>query len=200
MNKTAELVALWADYEIDHPDADISQFCRAYLASQGPTASSVTFWHSPLPPDQTSVLTKLIGRIAKLHSIQVLKSFSDLGISNFDEFLYLNSVVSTASPKKTEVIFANFNELSSGLLILDRLKKANLIVEKADDTDKRVKRLTITEAGETALNACYQKLYELSRLCFGGLSQEQVALCTQWLQPVEAALAAQWLADKKLST
>ncbi|AUD02122.1 hypothetical protein CWM47_10000 [Spirosoma pollinicola] len=197
VNKTVELINLWAKYEEENPKGDISQFCQAYLVKQEQTAEKVAFWQSPIPPDSASVLTKLLGRIAKLHNLYAVGAFKDCGISSFDEFLYLNSLANTPNLKKTDVILANFNELSSGLLILDRLKKANLIVEQSDELDKRTKRLVMTQAGVGVLAACYQKLTEVNELCFGGLAEDQVHLCIQLLQPVEASMAKKWLADKK---
>ncbi|GAB4013315.1 hypothetical protein GCM10028808_32030 [Spirosoma migulaei] len=197
MNKTVELINLWAKYEEENPKAGLSQFCQDYLVNQEQKTKKVTFWQSPVPPDSASILTKLVGRIARLHNLYVMGAFKDCGISTFDEFLYLNSIANTSTPKKTDVILANFNELSSGLLILDRLKKAELIVEQGDKLDKRTKRLELTKEGASVLAACYQKLSEVNEMCFGGLAEEQVQLCIQLLQPVEASLAKQWLEDKK---
>jgi hypothetical protein len=197
MNKTVELLNLWAKYEEENPKAELSQFCQAYLVNQERKKQETGFWQSPVPPDSVSMLTKLVGRIARLHTIYTVGAFKDCGISSFDEFLYLNSIANTSNPKKTDVILANFNELSSGLLILDRLKKANLIVEQGDELDKRTKRLEITKEGASVLKDCYQKLTEVNEKCFGGLTEEQVQLCIQVLQPVEASLASQWLEDKK---
>lgn len=197
MNKTVELINLWAKYEEENPKAEISQFCQAYLVNQEQKTKKVTFWQSPVPPDSASMLTKLVGRIAKLHNLYTVGAFKDCGISSFDEFLYLNSITNTLNPKKTDVILANFNELSSGLLILDRLKKAKLIVEQGDELDKRTKRLEMTKEGTSVLEACYQKLNEVNEMCFGGLAEEQVKLSIQLLQPVEASLARKWLEDKK---
>ncbi|QDK79274.1 winged helix DNA-binding protein [Spirosoma sp. KCTC 42546] len=197
MNKTVELINLWAKYEEENPKAELSQFCQDYLVNQEQKTKKVTFWQSPVPPDSASILTKLVGRIARLHNLYVMGAFKDCGISTFDEFLYLNSIANTSTPKKTDVILANFNELSSGLLILDRLKKAELIVEQGDKLDKRTKRLELTKEGASVLAACYQKLSEVNEMCFGGLAEEQVQLCIQLLQPVEASLAKQWLEDKK---
>lgn len=195
MNKTVELITLWTKYEEENPDAELSQFCRSYLLDQEPKA--VAFWQSPVPPDSASTLTKLVGRIAKLHSLHAVGAFKDCGLSSFDEFLYLNSLANSSNPKKTDVISANFNELSSGLLILDRLKKANLIVEQGDEQDKRTKRIAMTQEGVRVLDACYQKLTDVNKLCFGGLAEEQINLCIHLLQPVEASLARQWIIDKK---
>lgn len=197
MNKTVALINLWAKYEEENPRAEIGQFCQDYLVSQEQKTRKVTFWQSPVPPDSTSMLTKLIGRIAKLHNLYAVDAFKDCGISSFDDFLFLNSIAHTPNPKKTDIILANFSELSSGLLILDRLKKAKLIVEQADELDKRTKRLEMTKDGASVLEACYQKLNEINEMCFSGLAEEQVKLSIQLLQPVEAALARKWLEDKK---
>ncbi len=197
MNKTVALINLWAKYEEENPKAEIGQFCQDYLVSQEQKTRKVTFWQSPVPPDSTSMLTKLIGRIAKLHNLYAVDAFKDCGISSFDDFLFLNSIAHTPNPKKTDIILANFSELSSGLLILDRLKKAKLIVEQADELDKRTKRLEMTKDGASVLEACYQKLNEINEMCFSGLAEEQVKLSIQLLQPVEAALARKWLEDKK---
>ncbi|NIJ52652.1 MarR family winged helix-turn-helix transcriptional regulator [Dyadobacter arcticus] len=197
MNKTAELVNLWAQFEEENPEAEISRFCQAYLVSQEQKTEKAAFWQSPLPPDKTSMLTKLIGRIAKLHNLYAIAAFKDHGVGSFDEFLYLNSIASTPNPKKTDVIIANFNELSSGLLILDRLRKAKLIEELSDDLDKRTKRLAMTKEGISILVACYEKLNDVNEMCFDGLSEEQISLCIQLLQPVEALLAKSWLNNKK---
>ncbi len=197
MNKTVELINLWAKYEEDNPKAEISQFCQAYLVNQEQRTKKIEFWQSPLPPDSASLLIKLLGRIAKLHNQYVMGAFANCGINNFEEFLYLNSISTTPNLKKTDVILANFNELSSGLLILDRLKKAKLIVEQNDELDKRTKRLAMTKEGASVLTACYQKLNDVNEMCFSGLAEEQVKLCIQLLQPVEASLAKKWLAGKK---
>lgn len=197
MNKTVELINLWAKYEEENPKAEIDQFCQDYLVKQDQKTQKATFWQSPIPPDSASMLTKLVGRIAKLHNLYAMGAFKDCGISSFDDFLYLNSISHTPNPKKTDIILANFSELSSGLLILDRLKKAKLIVEQEDELDKRAKRLEMTQKGASVLEACYQKLNEVNEMCFGGLAEDQVKLSIQLLQPVEASLARKWLEDKR---
>jgi hypothetical protein len=90
-----------------------------------------------LPADKASLLIKLMGRISRLHTLQALAAFKESGLNSFDEFLYLSSVAYMTNPKKTDVISAHFNELSSGLLILDRLKKSGLILEHRFDLPYR---------------------------------------------------------------
>ena len=52
------------------------------------------------------------------------------------------------NPKKTEVIYANLFELSSGTDMLNRMKKRGLIKEYDDQVDKRSKRIELTPKGE----------------------------------------------------
>ncbi|MBN8826381.1 MULTISPECIES: MarR family winged helix-turn-helix transcriptional regulator [unclassified Spirosoma] len=196
MNKAVELLNRWASYEEENPKADLVQFCQAYLVSQQPKTSLATFWQSPVPPNKASMLIKLIGRISKLHTLHALAAFKECGLNSFDEFLYLSSIAYMTNPKKTDVITAHFSELSSGLLILDRLKKSGLILEQGDALDKRTKRLTITSKGQNQLEICYQKLNEVNQMYFGNLTEEQVELGNQLLQPIEAKLAQQWLEAK----
>jgi len=74
----------------------------------------------------------MIGRLSKLHNTYAVIALKECGLNNLDEFLYLNSIGNAEAPKKTTVIYANFNELSSGLLILGRMMKKGLIVEATD--------------------------------------------------------------------
>jgi hypothetical protein len=95
----------------------------------------------------------------------------------------LNDIAANDEPKKTEVIFANFNELSSGLLILDRLKKAGLITEK----------------GTAVLRECYLKLNEINHAIFEEMPEDDMLLCVQLLSPTESRISTKWIQDKRKS-
>ncbi len=194
MNKTAEIATLWAAYENEHPNASIAEFCQAYLA--GMEEKKAEFWNSPIPPDAASTLIKLTGRITKVHNLNATMAFRTHGLSGFDDFLYLNTIAHASSPKKTDIIYANFNELSSGLLILDRLKTNKLIKEETDSDDRRSKRLSLTKKGSDMLAACYKTLSQINEICFTSASEEQIKYCIQVLTPVESALAENWQKDR----
>src|ERR1700743_3520713 len=166
MNKTVELVNLWGDYETAHPADGILQFCRFLLLKEQHEKRKLTFAKSPMPDQPASVLAKMLGRLGRLLNNYAGIALRQCGLSSFEEFFYLNDISTNNNPKKTEVIYANFNELSSGLLILDRLKKSGLIREKSDDKDKRIKRLAITPKGTTILRECYTKLNRINTAIF----------------------------------
>ena len=199
MNKTVELVRLWGEYETGHPTDGIIQFCRFLLLREKQQKGKLTFAKSAMPDQPASVLAKMLGRLGRLLNNYAGIALRQCGLSSFEEFFYLNDIAANDHPKKTEVIYANFNELSSGLLILDRLIKAGLIGEKADNKDKRLKRLMITKKGIAVLRQCHIKLNEINLAIFDGMPEDDMLLCVQLLSPTESRVSNKWIQDKRKS-
>jgi predicted transcriptional regulator len=198
-NKTVELVNLWADYEAKHPAEDIAEFCRDFLLKQEQKKRKIKFARSAVPPHATGVLAKMLGRVARLLNNYAEIALRQCGLSGFEDFFYLNDIKENGLPKKTDIIYANFNELSSGLLILGRLKKAGLITEKDDVEDKRSKQLQITDKGNKLLQACYTKLDRINDIFFEEMPQEDRLLCIQLLSPTETKFSTKWIEDRRKS-
>ena len=199
MNKTVELVKLWGDYETAHPADGILEFCRFLLLKEKQQKQTLAFAKSAMPDHPASVLAKMLGRLGRLLNNYAGFAIRQSGLSGFEDFFYLNDISANDQPIKTEVIFANFNELSSGLLILDRLKKAGLITEKPDNKDKRMKRLMITKKGAVVLRECYLKLNEINQAIFGEMPEDDMLLCIQLLSPTESRISTKWIQDKRKS-
>ncbi len=199
MNKTVELVKLWGDYETDHPADGILEFCRFLLLKEKQQKQKLAFAKSAMPDHPASVLAKMLGRLGRLLNNYAGFAIRQSGLSGFEDFFYLNDISANDQPIKTEVIFANFNELSSGLLILDRLKKAGLITEKPDNKDKRMKRLMITKKGTAVLRECHLKLNEINQAIFGEMPEDDMLLCIQLLSPTESRISTKWIQDKRKS-
>jgi predicted transcriptional regulator len=199
MNKTVELVKLWGDYETAHSNDGIGEFCRFLLLKEKQAKRKLAFAKSAMPAQPASVLAKMLGRLGRLLNNYAGFAIRQSGLSSFEEFFYLNDIAANDQPKKTEVIFANFSELSSGLLILDRLKKAGLTVEKSDNKDKRMKRLTITKKGTAVLHECYSKLNEINNVIFEDMPEDDMLLCLQLLSPTESRISNKWIQDKRKS-
>jgi predicted transcriptional regulator len=199
MNKTVELVKLWGDYETAHPTDGIVEFCRFLLLKEKQEKRKIGFAKSAMPGQPSSVLAKMLGRLGRLLNNYAGFAIRQSGLSGFEEFFYLNDIAANEEPKKTEVIYANFNELSSGLLILDRLKRAGLTIEKPDKQDKRIKRLMITKKGTAILHECYSKLNEINNIIFEDMPEEDMLLCIQLLSPTESRISNKWIEDKRKS-
>jgi DNA-binding MarR family transcriptional regulator len=197
MNKTAELVNMWAKFEVEHPNSEITDFCQYHLIREREKKEQESGLGGIVPPDLYSKMAKMVGRITKLHISYANNALKDCGINSFDEFLYLNTIRNSKSPHKTEVIYSNFNELSSGLLILKRLKKRGLLSEMDDEKDKRVKRLSLTQKGNKTIMNCYEKLQQVNEMFFNSIPDTDIELCLQLLKPLEIRFSSLWIEHKE---
>jgi len=183
VNKTVELVALWGDYEARHPECTIEDFFRHQLsipATEEKQASPA--WQ--LHPGINGKLMILIRRIAKYHMVYSNKALEGTGLDQIEEFGILVTIYNEVNPIKSEAIYNNIIELSSGTNMLNRLKKRGLIAEHNDIDDRRVKRLKLTAKGLDTLDRAKIRVSEVARMMVNVLSDEDKQLCIQLLNPV----------------
>ncbi len=199
MNKAVELLNLWADFESNHPHAEIEDFCRYLLVQKKGKLKRNMFFNTAVPPDNLSKLAKIVGRVSRLHNAYAVIGLKECGLSTIDEFIYLNDIHSANVSQKTKVINSNFNELSSGLLILERLKKKKLITEEENSNDKRSKILSVTAKGTKVLKVCFEKLNTVNQLFFSKMSADDVQMCLHLLSATEEEFSSRWSADKSKS-
>ncbi|WP_258931879.1 MarR family transcriptional regulator [Flavobacterium oreochromis] len=74
-----------------------------------------------------------------------LKDFPQLAN---EEFTYLYRIIDESSLTKMQLIERNAHEKQTGIEIIKRLVKNDLLEEFPDDHDKRITRLRITQKGE----------------------------------------------------
>lgn len=176
---------LWGVYEQQHPEASLEDFFY-HQSFRSPVIKANFPADSRMIPDLNGRLTILIRRIGKYHIMFSNKAMEGTGLVQIEEFGILVSIFNQGNPIKSEVIFQNMMELSSGTNMLSRLKKRGLISEYADKEDKRVKRLKLTPKGETALNKGKVKVLKTAALMMHMLSDEDKQHCIQLLTPVHA--------------
>lgn len=192
MNKTIELINLWGVFEENHPTGSIEDFCRHYLAHQrqqkvkGPLVGGV------VPPINDGLLLKMIGRIHKLNMNYANLALKGTELNQIEEFGILLTVKQERNPKKTEVIYANLFELSSGTDMLARIKKRGLIKEYDDKEDKRSKRIMLTAKGEKAIETCFVKIRKMAAMMLHDLADDDKELCIQLLKNIEIKFSALW--------
>src|SRR6202022_4300542 len=113
-----------------------------------------------------------------------------------EEFGMLLTIQQEKNPRKTDIIYANLFELSSGTDMLNRLKKRNLIKEYDDEDDKRSKRIELTPAGEKAIELATMRMRKVAGMMTNDLSQDDKQLCIQLLKNIEIKFSGFWQLHK----
>lgn len=196
MNKTVELVRHWGDFEQKHPKGSIEEFCRHYLAHYQKTKSKGILVGGVVPSLSDGLLLKIIGRISKLNMAYANIALKGTELNQIEEFGILQTISKEKNPKKTEVIYANLFELSSGTDMLNRLKKRGLIKEYADKQDKRSKRIELTAKGKKATASSTSKIEKNAAMLMNDLDDDDKDLCIQLLKNIEIKFSALWQKHK----
>lgn len=193
MNKTVQLVNHWGAFEKKHPDGSIADFCRYFLAQQNkeqPVAGTLV--GGVIPPVKAGLLLKIIGRISKLNMSYANVALKGTGLNQIEEFGILQTIKQEISPRKTDVIYANLFELSSGTDMLNRLQKRGLIKAYADKDDKRSKRIELTAKGEKVVAETSELIKKNATMLLHTLANDDQELCIQLLKNIEIKLSEQW--------
>lgn len=196
MNTTVELVTLWGEFEQKHPKGSIEEFCRHYLAHQQRKNIKGTLVGGVVPALKDGLLMKIIGRISKLNMAYANLALKGTELNQIEEFGILQTIRKEKSPRKTEVIYANLFELSSGTDMLNRMKKRGLIKEYADRNDKRSKRIELTAKGEKVAASCMSKIERNAAMLMNDLTNDDKELCIQLLKNIEIKFSALWPTHK----
>ena len=100
----------------------------------------------------------------KLHIFYAKKFFDGLPINTLIEYNFLLSLNTSDILKKMDIIHMNMVEYTTGVDVLKRLNKLNLVSEFRDALDKRNKRIKITSEGKRILLEAMlrmNKMYEV---------------------------------------
>jgi DNA-binding MarR family transcriptional regulator len=196
MNKTIELVNLWGAFEQEHKEGSIEDFCRHHLASQKQQKIKGVLVGGVVPPIHAGLLLKIIGRISKLNMSYANICLRGTGVNQIEEFGILQYLKQEKNPKKTELIYANLFELSSGADMLTRMKKRGLIKEYDDPGDKRAKRIELTPKGEKTAGECQTRILKNASMITHDLTEDDKLLCIQLLRNTEIKFSGLWQKHK----
>lgn len=129
-----------------------------------------------------AILVTFIYRYAKLYAKKVLQ---DSSISTLDDFSYLILLLTHESLSKTELIQKNVHEKTTGMEIIKRLIKQNLIYQFDDTVDKRSQRVAITQEGKTAIFSILHRLEDVSTIMTGNLTELEKNSLTSILKKLD---------------
>lgn len=174
MNKLVNLVNLWAEFETENPDADIKDFCMNYILKDYQE-------HKPSFITVNGQLASLTGRLSKYASFYSKKALEKFSLNNIEDWVYLMRLREMGTPKKSELIYDMISEFPSGIDVIKRLVKLNLVVEFPDEEDKRSKRLKITEKGIEVLMQSLPWMEKISDMAFNHLTKPERILLIELL-------------------
>jgi DNA-binding MarR family transcriptional regulator len=118
-----------------------------------------------------SILIVLMNRYAKWYIKKVLR---DSLLQTPDEFSFLISLMTYESLNKSELITKQIMEKTSGTEIINRLVKRGMILETADQKDRRSIRVSITESGKAEILRILPLMTKVTEIVVGNLSAEEI--------------------------
>ncbi|MDO1448094.1 winged helix DNA-binding protein [Rhodocytophaga aerolata] len=174
-----QLIELAEQYESENPEnssqnlVDFTAWLNGQLMQKKPGDTKMA--GRLITPYETveSVLGKLITFLYRYARIYSKKSLENTPLITPDDFTYLAIVFSRGSMTKMEVIESHMQEKTTGMEILKRLLKNGLIEQYDDETDKRSKRLVVTQKGQQVLMGIFPSMGYVASLISGNLTTEE---------------------------
>jgi len=129
-----------------------------------------------------SILIVLMSHYAKWYIKKVLR---ESYLQTPDEFSFLITLMTYDSLSKSELITKQVIEKTSGSEVIRRLIKRGLIVESADENDKRSLRVSITRSGREEVLRLLPQMSEVTRIVVGNLSAEEINTLSYLLKKLD---------------
>lgn len=117
-------------------------------------------------PQAKKFLTSL-SRASRFIDFYMKKAFEDINIKSLIEFQFLISIQEMKNPRKTDVIYFNLVEVSTGVETIKRLVRRGFLEEIPDKDDGRTCRLKLAVDGRKALKEALSKFRLLDLLADG---------------------------------
>ena len=185
MSELVKLVNEWAAFESEHPGAQIEDFCRHFLIHKREQEQEGTLFGGHNPPDLNSSIAKMFGRLSTITLYYFKQLMKDNKNIEMEIFGLLNTLYQRKEAKKVDVINDNLMEQSTGIDMLNRLKKNGLITERVDPGDKRAKLIKLTEEGMQTLYKCWFALGEISFMLYHDINEDDKKLVLQLFSNTE---------------
>lgn len=168
MKPVVELITAWADYESKNPAASAAEFCSHFLLnSKGFMGEN---------PDETEhsgsngQLANLINQLNAIHVIYAKAALKEMPGIELEWFYFMKEIDRQKEARKSDIVNAVFFEQSTGIDILNRIKKVGLILERNDPVDKRARLIKLSPKGEKTLLSLYQLLSRADQLLYQDLA------------------------------
>jgi len=129
-----------------------------------------------------SILIVLMNHYAKWYIKMVLR---ESHLQTPDEFSFLITLMTYDSLSKSELITKQVMEKTSGSEVIRRLIKRGMIVESADNNDKRSVRVSITKSGREEIIRILPLMSKVTKIVVGNLSTEEINTLSYLLKKLD---------------
>jgi DNA-binding MarR family transcriptional regulator len=129
-----------------------------------------------------SILIVLMNHYAKRYIKKVLR---ESHLQTPDEFSFLITLMTYDSLSKSELITKQVMEKTSGSEIIRRLIKRGLIVESADENDKRSIRVSLSKSGREEVIMLLPQMRKVTKIIVGNLSSEEIKTLSYLLKKLD---------------
>jgi MarR family transcriptional regulator, lower aerobic nicotinate degradation pathway regulator len=172
------ILPLLEAFEATNPD-EVSEIAFArWLVAQNaapPVSALVEGRNEQFSSEDPMFLDNLVRlvnmyRYAKNYVRQLLPT--DIPIL-FDDFGYLMMLFFEGKQSKMDLIARNIHEKSTGMEIINRLERLDIVQILPNETDRRSKWVILTVAGDTLVKRILMSLPQFSTIINGDLSESQ---------------------------
>lgn len=184
-NQIVELVNLFHAYTQESPNANVSDFCKQYLAREKLTEMTRYSEAREKNLSLEGLLGRTYGKLWRFINLELKHLAERIEMDTVEEIWYLGAMFDLPTPTKSDLINYHMAEFSSGTAVINRLLNKKFLEEFPDESDKRAKRLRITEAGKLKLFSCIQHLELMSQDIFVSLSIEEKEMLYHILSKLE---------------
>ncbi|HOP59738.1 MAG TPA: MarR family transcriptional regulator [Bacteroidales bacterium] len=129
-----------------------------------------------------SILIVLMNRYAKWYMKKVLRNSQ---LQTPDEFSFLITLMTYDSLSKSELITKQVMEKTSGTEVIRRLLRKGLIIESADENDRRSIRVSITNSGREEILRMLPFMSQVARIVVGNLSAREINTLSYLLKKLD---------------
>ena len=129
-----------------------------------------------------SILIVLMYHYAKGY---IKKALRESYLQTPDEFSFLITLMTYDSLSKSELITKQVMEKTSGSEIIRRLINRGMVVESADENDKRSIRVSITKSGREEVISILPLMSKVTKIVVGNLSTEEINTLSYLLKKLD---------------
>ena len=155
--------------------ASVEDF-RNYLNQQAyerETPSHLTIKHDVAVNMVENDIAKQVILLNRYAKILIKKALHDHPELVNEDFTYLYRLMDYESLTKTQLVEKNAHEKQTGIEIIKRMAKNNLITEVPDENDKRSVRISVTEDGKKVFGESMKQITLASKIMCADLDERE---------------------------